>query len=465
MKGFLFDQQGTSTFIVAQLSDHGREDRRHCLDQIHLEATATKGLEPSDLRIGGSSYTCVQIKDATNQSLMFGLPAVFLASFVALFCLRSLRLTFASLLTAGMAALTSVALVALLGFKVQRLARFDTRIGPCINSLRRRALCSYYTKALAQQNADPVGRMVAVGWRPCTLALLTTSVGIFMLCTSHIEAVRHFGFFSTVSLLVALAILLIIFPSILRVWQPNGREIERFCKPISKTAVPIRHSTGSRYFWPSMVTLIALLIVCPVLCVGLGQIKTTLSHEALFEAESDVTRKHAWFTDRFQTLKCVEVVARFRKTAERNEMVDQLQKVAQVQSSLAQLDQSQSTFSLVNFCRLPSSRRPMRRSAERSLIDQRLNRDKAALIEQKLIAEDEENRYWRIRLGVQLADDVAFESLMAVLSNRSSIFAEESGDDQGWLLPGSGRWQHRVDTSCSLTLRQVLCSHLRLSLR
>ena len=60
-------------------------------------------------------------------------------------------------------------------------------------------LVNYYRDAVREHgSAGAASRGLSAGWLPCTLAAVTTSVGMLSLLVSQIEPVRAFGLFSAI---------------------------------------------------------------------------------------------------------------------------------------------------------------------------------------------------------------------------------------------------------------------------
>jgi predicted RND superfamily exporter protein len=406
---------GKTTGIVLQLSDAGRRDRKSTLRRALRETDHVAGLERESLRIGGSSYISSEIDKSTNRSLLLSAPAILICLVITFCCLRSVRLTVITLSVAGLAALTSVAMVTGLGYKINGLLVLMPvlvlvlTLSGCIH------LCGYYRKVIQDQPnrsaTELAMRSLSFGWRPSCMAMLTTSVGILMLSTSHIEAVRHFGSFSALSIVIALGILLLLYPALLAVWPAGATETQalRSAKRKSPKLLGFKPSVSKS----RMATLILLgvLVMGPTAFLGLGKIKTTLSPTKMFPENSDVNESFRWINDNWTSLESIEVLVGFPKS--QGTMLEQLKTVTRLHGATRKTENVCSAFSLANLTPPISNRRTLKASAKRQTLNAKLMEHKESLIAQRIIAEDETTRYWRIHLGVKIENDSDYQNVMS----------------------------------------------------
>ena len=453
------DNNSTSG-IVIQLSEMGRTNRKACVRTLMDEVDAVIGLTREEVRVGGSSYISSQIDKSTNHSLMLSIPAIFLAVVVSFFCLKSWRLTLITLGVATFAALAGVSLVTLLGYKINGLLVLMPVLVMVLTLSGCVHLCSYYK---TEMRADPTRTSVQLalsslsyGWRPSSMAMLTTSVGILMLGTSHIEAVRHFGIFSALSIVLALGVLLTLFPALLGLWPASKEE----CAKILAVKIPnstLNHKSQNlpwRGLATVSLTILMMLGACSIF--GLNKIQTTLSPTKMFDASSEVNRNYSWIKQNWTSLESVEVLVKFPR--DQGTMLDQLKTVSQIHGATQKVDRVCSAFSTANLSPTISWRRTARATAKRRALDGKLREHKEALIERRLIAEDADSRYWRIRLGICVANDSDYESLLAVVKSKASACCQSSENPPEviltgiWPLSAAGRHQLFSDLANSFMM-------------
>lgn len=455
-----------TTGLILQLSETGQENRRVTLEALLDEVDQVSGLDRKDVRVGGNSYVNAEIDRATNQSLLLSIPAVLLCILITWICLRSWRLTIITLFVAGLAALCSIAVVTGLGYKINGLLVLMPvlvlvlTLSSCIH------LCSYY-RTLIDETRDRSPSELAVstlmlGWRPSSMAMLTTSIGILMLSSSHIEAVRHFGWFSALSLVVALGVLLLVYPALLASWPASDTEREKW---LSRKQRKERSKSEVRLIphvrWLSLALLVFVFIAGPWMAVGLGRLETTLSPTKMFPENSGVNRGYSWITDNWRALESVELVAQFPK--EQGRLVDQLQAVVRIHAAVRKASGISSAYSVTNLSPRIPDKRSLASIAERQTLNEKLEEHLPDLIDQRLIAEDEDSRYWRIQLGAGNAGEDGFRELIAGIESQVEL-ATNSTDQPApeimltgmWPLSAAGRQQLFDDLAFSFLMAFAL---------
>ena len=453
LQHIFFDKEDGTTALILQLSETGQRSGSKCIDEIFSQADATDGLLADDIRIAGNAFTTTQIDSSTDKTVLLAFPAALLAVGFTFFCLRSLRLTLSALVVAGFAGVSSVAVIAIAGAKFNCLLVMLPVLVVVLTFSATIHLCSYYKKCVRAQHPDPVAGMLQIGLRPCMLAVLTTAIGILMLITSHVHAIRDFGMFTAIGLCLSLPSLLILLPAILKFWKPAAKEIEHIKRNSWDNYFSIRLPRSAALPPANFVVAVCLLAI-PVFGYGLSQIESRLLAERMFSRDSQVQRNTKWLADKFSSVHSVEVVAEFPKNLSETNLLNEIRQIKTLQSELAKIDAVESTLSIVNFCRIPSASRTAADFIKNDLVNESLRNDIDRLKERRFFAEDDEKTYWRIRLGVdaELASEI--EPLMHLIEQRISLAAAELPDQPDgfvtgtWPLFTSGR-QHIFDDLAS----------------
>ena len=457
LQHIFFDEDDGTTAIALQLSETGQRSGSKCINQIFLHADATENLDAKDLRVAGNSFTTTQIDRATDKTVLLSFPAAILAVGFTFFCLRSSRLTMAAFVTAGFAGVSSVAIIAFAGAKFNCLLVMLPLLVIVLTFSATIHLCGYYKKCIRNEHTDPVAGMLELGCRPCLLAVLTTAIGIAMLITSHVQAIRDFGIFTALGLCSSLPCLLLLFPAILKFWGPSKKELQN-----------IRQNSWDEYFsirFPEHAALrpanylVALcLIAIPFFVYGLTQIESRLLAERMFSRNSQVNRNTKWLGDKFSSVHSIEVVTAFPKGLADTDLVDEIRQVKKIQAELAKVDAVRSTLSVVNFCRIPTESRSAKDFIKNDIVNKSLRNDIGRLKDRRFFAEEKDQTYWRIRLGVdaELASEV--EPLMEEIDDRIARVAtllpsSPTGFVTGtWPLFTSGRQHIFEDLASSFIL-------------
>ena len=394
--GILFSEKDDTIAIVARLSDQGRQNGIACVNEIIRQADQTAGLSASDLKMGGDVFTTSQIDDATNHSLIFAFPAALLAVLISWCCLRNIWLVMITLFVAGYAALAGVGLIAVFGFKMNGMLVITPILILVLSLSTTIHFCSYYLGALQQQHPDPVKRMLELGQHPSLMAIVTTAIGVAMLSTSYVPAVRIFAICSSAGLFLSLASVLVIFPALLKLWPP-AICWERRCTRVGLES----HWPASGRRWASPVTATSFAFI-PFLLVGISGLNTTLDPENMFEADHIVNQNREWLANHFSSTNAIDVVVTFPDKSSEPDLLGQIRSVKTIQDELSRIPAVVSTFSAASVCRLP---KPGIRSAktilQESVFNDAILAESDSFSRNRLMAREPGTVSWRIRAGLQ----------------------------------------------------------------
>lgn len=461
LRNVVFDADEKLTVMMVQLSEEGKRNGDECIREIEQHVDAIENLERSDLRIAGNSFTNYQLDQSTANTLLLSFPAILVAVVFTFFCLHSVRLTTAAMISAGVAGLQSIAMIAIFGAKFNCLLVMMPVLVIVLTFSATIHLSSYYKTCVRENHADPISGMLNFGCRPCILAILTTALGIAMLMTSHVQAIRSFGGFTALGLIASLASILGLFPAILTIWVPAENELARIKSSSLQSYFNFRipGSTANRY---ANAAVILCLISIPVFAIGLTKIESRLIVETMFSRKSEVARNSKWLSDRFSSVHSVDAVVSFPENVQGSDLVDEIRKLRSVQAALVRMNAVESSVSIVNFCKLPAGPRSASAFVETQMINKSLKSEIQQLVDRRLIADSTDRTYWRIRLSIDadVADEV--ESVLLEIESRLGDATDQlqcgaSGFVTGaWPLYTAGRQHMFRDLANSFLLAFVI---------
>ncbi|TVP99886.1 MAG: hypothetical protein EA381_09085 [Planctomycetaceae bacterium] len=189
-------------------------------------------------------------------------------------------------------------------------------------------IVNYYRDEVRKRGlAGATARATHHAFAPCTLAAITTSLGLISLCTSNIVPIYNFGLYSAAAVMATLAILFTYLPAALETFPPafalgkSGKadqgEIASGSDAISSEPVVIRNRIAD--FWAAvggwvtahnrLVTVVCLSVFALGL-LGLPKIRTTVQLLKLFDSESRIISDYAYLESHFGKLVPMELVVR-----------------------------------------------------------------------------------------------------------------------------------------------------------
>lgn len=278
-----------------------------------VEAVGSSGRPP--LRLGGPPVDNVTIDEEGTITLsrLVGY-SVLLGFGLSYLCFRSLKVTIMIFAVGGMSAVFGMAMVGWTGTAVDAILLSMPSLVYVLGLSGAIHVVNYYRDEVESEGpAGAPGRAFRHALVPCTLAAVTTAIGLMSLYTSNITPIRKFGFFSALGVLATVIILFAYLPAALETFIPHlAKKKQNKKKSIGDGGV-LGRSWGAvgdfivkRHWWVSTAAT-ALLIFC---LLGLFKIQTTVQLLKLFSADSRIINDYAWLEDNFGKLVPMELVVR-----------------------------------------------------------------------------------------------------------------------------------------------------------
>jgi predicted RND superfamily exporter protein len=335
-KGELLPQESRTTCLVVTLSRHAvanNKNMRAAIETIEDVAVNQCAIPLSSLRMGGPPVDNVTI-DVEGEKTLFRLAILsgIVGLTLAYWCFRSFKLT-AMVFAVGVASAgMSLALVFYFGIYenlVLGRVRFGTvdailmSMPPVVYVLGISGaihIINYYKDARREEGLTGAAeKALSHGWGPCTLAALTTAVGLGSLYTSDIIPIKKFGTFTAVAVLGTLGILFTVLPVALHRFPLNQREIRIGEKKLRRHGTGgfsiasaleriggfvVRHNVAVCCFWLALMGFFA---------IGLTRIQTSVQLLKLFDEDADIIHDYAWLEENLGNLVPMEVVVAIDK--------------------------------------------------------------------------------------------------------------------------------------------------------
>ncbi len=381
LSSVLFGPDGRQTCLVLTLTDAAREELTRAFGRgvpgkyrgllmqmaehsgIHapgkpnllpppLDYLFTSTPPPSGplLRMGGPPIDNVAI-DEEGQVTLIRLVGLSLAVGIGLSWLsfRSVAATTMVFVVGGLAAVSSLSIVFWSGKSVDAVLMSMPSLVYVLGLSAAIHIMNYYRDAVRSgELISAPGRAIAMGWRPCFLAALTTALGLLSLSTSNILPIRKFGVFSAVGVMFTLLLLFTYLPAALQVWPPKRF---RLTAGRSQKAASSWIESRIEAFWQAMGgwvvrrhVLVAVLCLLTMGSVGYGltRINTDIQLLKMFDADAKIIEDYKWLEQNLGKLVPMEIVVRVRPEMMRDtELSDTTEAIPadEMADSLAQLRQ------------------------------------------------------------------------------------------------------------------------------
>lgn len=329
-------QESRTTCLIVTLSRRAvanNKNMRAAIEAIEDVAVNQCAIPPEKLRMGGPPVDNVTIDIEGEKTLLrLAILSGIVGLVLAYWCFRSFKLT-AMVFAVGVAsAAMSLSLVFYFGV-YERFALGHVRFGtvdailmsmpPVVYVLGISGaihIINYYKDARREEGLYGAAETaLSHAWGPCTLAAVTTAVGLASLYTSDIIPIKKFGTFTAVAVLGTLGILFTVLPVALHRFPLNLREIRVGEKKSRRGAVggfsiaTFLERIGALIVRYNVAVCAACLIVMGVFAVGVTRIQTSVQLLKLFDEDADIIHDYAWLEQNLGNLVPMEVVVAIDK--------------------------------------------------------------------------------------------------------------------------------------------------------
>jgi len=314
MSSWILGPDETATCIIARIQpdSDGNYDRvgaYQCLQEIAAEV----GVPADDLRIAGPTANKFAIDEAGSKWMVqMGLASMLTGCFLAWVCLRAWWDVLAIFLAALLASAASLAIVFFSGYKMDSVLMTMPALVFVLTTSGGIHLTHYLREGLREVSSENAPLFaIRIGWLPCTLACLTTMIGLGSLAVSRVTPVIRFGVFSAIGVVVCLVFLLSFWPCLsllLAKARPKKRTANlgenEWWEPL------FRFATRR---WATVLGVAAL--VFPLLILGLAKTNASVHIKDLLPKASHLLASYGWLQEKIGPLVPVEVVVSFPEDA------------------------------------------------------------------------------------------------------------------------------------------------------
>lgn len=465
--------------IVAIATPYALKHQAAAIEHVHQAADKVAGLGRGGLRMAGTVFEANAVDVAAEHALrQLALPSMIIGIVLACICLRSALSAIAVLAIAGVGTLLAVVMVAITGGQFSAVLIVLPTLVFMLTLSSAVHLMHYYVEASLLHSDHLGSRALLMGFKPTLLSSVTTSLGMASLVASQLAPVREFGLYSSLSLCVATAFLLLSFPA-LSDWFYSRRALQvaaRHCTlpanpskeqsvVSSAAAVPadsldnaeseaatvdamvhqaaeiIQHDTHApvvslaavRYtHWMSrhcnFVAMVGLFLI-GLSMFGLLYLQPSTKFDDMFPPDSPTIRDMEWLEDHIGPIASVEVLLRFPVNSPLD-AYDRLQWVDRVTEAIRSNQQLGVAMSATTFLpELPRSGR-LRDVARRSVLRGRLDEVRPQLEQGAWLARDDAGEAWRITVKVSATSGEDYGVLTDRVTRQVAEATQSAGTEQ-----------------------------------
>ena len=427
LSGTLVGKDGKTSCAVLLLTEDGDFRRHEAISAMMDEAQKATGLDPTDIHLAGAAVDGAAVdKESVRSMYRFGLLSTIVTIVVAYLCLRSSVLTIA-LTAAGIFARTfSLGIIYLAGSQMNAVFAAMPALVFALTVAVGIHLANYFFEDAREHQTVSPWRALKAGWTPCTLAVMTTTIGLVSLSVSEIEPVRLFGVFSAVSYLVGVSLLFLLLPGAMALAH---RRTVQDVKATSRRPIIDRLADGflaTLRRWAIWIVALFLAILVP-LGWGLAETKSTVNIQSYFVAGSRSVNDHRWFEDSIGPLTPVEILVHFDQDCGQSTL-RRLQIVGSIEEEMRRTDHLQTTIAATTFApRLPRASGGVRQVIRRRVFNNELKKAKKRFANAGYLCEVAGAETWRVSGRVDLPADVDLGNYMRELKRRLGVVVAGKG--------------------------------------
>jgi len=282
-------------------------------------ATGECGISPANLHLGGPPVDNVAIDEEGSITLLrLASLSGIIGIALSLLSFRSLRVTLMLFFVGGVAAISSLGIVWMLGGSLDAILMSMPSLVYVLAISGAIHMVNYYRDACHESGRRfAVGEAVRHALFPCSVAAFTTAIGLLSLCTSNLAPINKFGFFSAIAVVGTLALLFTYLPAALEVFPPNfaRRQKKRtsswFMDAIDRFWLGVGRLV-TRYHWGVNALMITLMVV---IGLGISQVQTSVQLLKLFHDDAKILHDYRWFEENLGKLVPMEILVRFQDQA------------------------------------------------------------------------------------------------------------------------------------------------------
>ncbi len=360
LQGWLFGPDGKQACLLVTLSDRGRENLHRVVGRGFLgkprgkilQLAAESGLDtpprisavpyPLDMlmakpvtsggpmvHLGGPPVDNVAIDEEGQATLvrLVGLSAC-LGIFISWLSFRNVPVIIMLSFVGISCALTSLSFVWWGGSVMDAVLMSMPSLVYVLALSGAVHIVNYYRDTV-EERGFPGSPMEALqhGWKPCTLAAITTALGLVSLSISDILPISKFGIFSAIGVVFTLTMLFTFLPAALTLWPPRNFVSEDHSK--SQSAL----SDWVGRFWKRVglfavrrhgLVTVACFGFALFAAIGLPKMQTSVRLLGLFDEQNKIYKDYVWMEQHLGKLVPMELLVWVKPDIMRaSELVDE----------------------------------------------------------------------------------------------------------------------------------------------
>ncbi|WP_397570785.1 RND family transporter [Schlesneria sp. T3-172] len=434
---------GSPVALAVGISEAGLADKAETIASIRAICDVA-GIPAGTLHMTGSIISANELNSEVRKAIwntsypliQFHRRSVLLSSalfsaLMAYVLVRNVRLASMILFVAMFTAFGALALISFTGGSMNMILSVMPTLLIVLTLSGAIHVVNYWKHAASADESSAIVESIRSAWSPCSLASLTTAIGLISLSTSELSPVREFGLYAACGTMFSLLMIIYGLPALMQMWAgPIPRE-----KPSDQ---------GGWRFFGRIVTVhpglqsLLVIAVAVALSWGISKMQTETKVIRYFPEKSQIAQDYWFIETNLGGVMPVETVIRFDEQAQRDStFLDRMELVRQIQEKMWSHPEISGSVSLADF--QPVSEQP---PEDASFIVRTKHQKRATIIQQRIrdgeipgarsfysVAEQSHDLHqpgdhrlnqagdelWRITAQVNVMTENSFEKILADL--------------------------------------------------
>lgn len=440
------DHRHTAVLVVLSEAAKGNRQLHAALAKIK-ELAAESNIAPENLRLGGPPVDNVAI-DVEGERTLYRLAGI--SAFVGLglsyTCFRSIRLTLMVFWTAIIAAGVGLSFVYYLSFfyswsTVDAIMLSMPSLVYVLAMSGAIHIINYYHDAICEIGLptapEQAIRHAAI---PCSLAALTTAVGLGSLWISDLLPIAKFGLFSALGVLATLVLLFLMLPALLHFF-PSRAYADRFggkgiTEETDTRIIRFWRRAGGWVIRNNLLVSATCILLMVAFAFGVHQIRTSVKLVRMFSPEAEVITYYTWIEENFGPLVPMEVVLRVDNEKCKLTMVQRMRlarTIERVLETMRDPTRPEDTFAALSAASLapPLGTQKLDYDTRDAILNKRLEEHRAEFKDYLQVDEKNNEELWRISARVWALTDMDYAKFVDELEKRVEPILDQYRNEFG----------------------------------
>ena len=307
LSGSLVGPDGETTCVVIGFTEQALRQRARLVPLIRRAATRHCQVPPQSLHLAGPIMDGYEVDRATRYTLDVLAPLS--AAVVLVVCYLCVGSAGGALMVFLLSLFCQGLTLAIVHFGGGTMTALMAVLGPLIQVLAIAGgihFVNYYfdSQASSENHSAALARAFRLAWLPCLLAAATTAIGLGSLGVSGLVAVREFGLYAAIGVILTAGLLLTLLPGFCQ-WFPIARPRHVGSQRSGAIWVALTKRLERSATWVSGAALLLLI----VLGIGVSRLNASVRIETLFAGDSRLINDYAWLETNVAALVPIEIVA------------------------------------------------------------------------------------------------------------------------------------------------------------